>query len=488
MMGLSIRARLTAWYVAVLAVATLTLTGASWWLSTQSVIRAADVSLQARVEGVRHFLENPRTRLTVAGLQDEFGEYTELTRGEALLEVIDPSGVVLVRPSIPGWVEMADVESRAVTLAEVGAKDRILGRLPFRVASARMAALGGTYRVTVAAPMGPAYEALNQFHRLLLLLVPAVLILAGAGGYLISRKALAPVDRVTRAVQAITFQSLDQRVDVPAANDEIRRLAVTFNAVLTRLQSAVSDIVHFTADASHELRTPVALVRTTAELALRRERTPHEYRMALAEILEHTGRMSALVDDLLVLARADAGIEVRQDTTFDLLEVARTTCQEAAVLADRRHVGVCVDAPDEVIMVRGDKVSLQRLLLILLDNAVKYSPDGGTVEMSVAREGRDDGREVVITVSDEGIGLDAADMPRIFERFYRGKRARQHAPDGNGLGLAIARTIADQYHWALNVAPASAGTSVSGCRVEVRLPLDNGAALEIAPALTTISA
>lgn len=487
-MELSIRARLTAWYVAVLAVATLTLTGASWWLSTQSVIRAADVSLQARVEGVRHFLENPRTRLTVEGLQDEFGEYAELTRGEALLEVLDPSGVVLVRPAVPGWMEVADAESRAVNLAEIGANDRIVGRLPFRVASARVEASGGTYRVTVAAPMGPAYEALNQFHRLLLLLVPAVLVLAGVGGYLVSRRALAPVDRVTRAVQAITLQSLDQRVEVPAANDEVRRLAVTFNTVLTRLQSAVSDIVRFTADASHELRTPVALVRTTAELALRRERTPHEYRTALAEVLEHTGRMSALVDDLLVLARTDAGIEVRQDTTFDLLDVARATCQEAAVLAQGRHVGVRIDASDEVLMVSGDRVSLQRLLLILLDNAVKYSPDSGTVEMRVAREGRDDGREVMIAVSDHGIGIDAADMPQIFERFFRGKRARQHAPDGNGLGLAIARTIADQYHWALKIAPASERVPASGCRVEVRLPLDGAATLEAARGVTTIPA
>jgi len=151
------------------------LTGASWWLSNQSVIRATDVGLQARVEGVRDFLENPRTRLTVEGLQDEFGEYAELTRGEALLEVIDAAGVVLVRPSVLGWAEMADGEARIVNSSDVRPNDRMLGKLPFRVASARIEALGRMYRVTVAAPMGPAYAALNRFHRWLLLLLPAIL-------------------------------------------------------------------------------------------------------------------------------------------------------------------------------------------------------------------------------------------------------------------------------------------------------------------------
>jgi hypothetical protein len=195
----SIRITLTAWYVAVLAVATLALTGASWWLSTESVVRAADVGLQARVDGVQDFLENPRTRLTVEGLQDEFGEYAELTRGEALLEVIDASGTVLVRPSMPGWKEMADREAGTATSKEIHPVDRALSGSPYRVASSRLDAAGRVYRVTVAAPMGPAYAALNRFHRWLLLLLPAILALAGAGGYWISRRALTPVDEITRA-------------------------------------------------------------------------------------------------------------------------------------------------------------------------------------------------------------------------------------------------------------------------------------------------
>jgi heavy metal sensor kinase len=474
MIGASVRGRLTAWYVAVLAVATLTLTGASWWLSNQSVVRAADISLEARVEGVRDFLENPRTRLTVEGLQDEFSEYAELTRGEALLEVIDGAGTVLVRPSIPGWAEMADGEARIATSSEVRPNDRVLGKLPFRVASARIEALGRMYRVTVAAPMGPAYAALNRFHRWLLLLLPAVLALAGAGGYWVSRRALAPVDQVTRAVQAITVQSLDQRLEVPAADDELRRLASTFNDVLARLQSAVSDIVRFTADASHELRTPVSLVRTTAELALRHERTPHEYRVAFTEVLEHATHMSALVDDLLVLARTDAGIEPRGDTLFDLRETAAETSRDLAPFADQRRVRVAVDVPPQPLILRGDTVSLRRLLMILLDNAVKYSPCGGTVHvrMSVAQDVAVGAASAVIEVSDSGIGLDPAETLRIFERFYRGARARQHAPEGSGLGLAIARSIVERYNGSITLEPAGSSNGSSGCRVQVWLPLD----------------
>lgn len=474
MIAASIRVRLTAWYVAVLAIATLTLTGASWWLSSQSVVRAADISLEARVQGVRDFLENPRTRLTVEGLQDEFSEYAELTRGEALLEVIDGAGVVLVRPSIPGWAEMAAGEARSTTSSAVQPHDRVVGPLPFRVASARIEALGRMYHVTVAAPMGPAYAALNRFHRWLLLLLPAVLALAGAGGYWISRRALAPVDQVTRAVQAITVQSLDQRLDVPAADDELRRLASTFNDVLGRIHAAVGDIVRFTADASHELRTPVSLVRTTAELALRHERTPSEYRVAFSEVLEHSKQMSALVDDLLVLARTDAGIETRGDTLLDLREIADATTREVSALSDTKCVRLSLDSPSLPMMVRGDTLSLRRLFTILFDNAVKYSPSGGAVRvrLSVAPAVGVEPQLAVIEVSDRGIGLDPSETTQLFERFYRGARARQHAPQGSGLGLAIAQKIVERYDGSISLSSSADSDSATGCCVRVTLSLE----------------
>jgi signal transduction histidine kinase len=470
-MRLSIRARLTAWYVGALTVATLTLAGGSLWMSTQSVVRVADIGLRARVQGVRDFLENPRTELTVESLRDEFGEYAELTRGEALLDVVDGAGTVLVRPSIPGWEEIIDQEEPADISIEIRPVDHMLGRLPYRVASARVQAHGSTYRVTVAAPMGPAYEALNRFHRMLLLLLPGVVALAGAGGYWISRRALAPVDQITRSVQAITVRHLDQRLDVPVADDELRRLASTFNDVLEQLESAVGDIVRFTADASHELRTPVSLIRANAEIALRHDRSPQEYRTALADVVGQARHMSELVDDLLVLARSDAGIEPRDTTVLDLRSIASEAVRDVAEVAGQRSVRVCPRLSADPVIVTGDGVSLRRLLFILLDNAVKYSHPGGNVTFRVERSTSHGPHFALVEVSDDGIGVDPEDVSRVFERFYRGSRARLHAADGTGLGLAIARLIVDRYRGTITLASTRSGDG-SGCTVTVELPCD----------------
>jgi signal transduction histidine kinase len=467
---LSIRAKLTAWYLGVLTVITLAFAGASWWLSTQSVLRATDASLHARVEGVRAFLQNPRTKLTVESLSDEFGEYAELTRGEALLEVVDGSGVVLCRPSIPGWSELSTIESPATTAREVRPQDRMLGAQPFRVASAQVVAHDRVYRVTVAAPMRAAYAALNQFHRLLLGFLPFLIALAGVGGYWVSRRALAPVDQVTRAVQAISVQNLDRRLDLPRADDELRRLARTFNDVLERLEVAVADIVRFTADASHELRTPVSLIRTTTELALRHERAPEEYRKALSEIGGHAQHMSELVSDLLALARTDAGIEPHGASPVDVTETAAQAIKDIGDVAASRSVTISATVPDQSIFVTGDEPSVKRLLLILLENAIKYSRPAGEVRMRVEPGAGAEHGWVVVAVSDEGIGIDPSERSRLFERFFRGSRARQHAPDGTGLGLAIAHAIVQRYRGRMSITSPERPDG-TGCHVTVSLPL-----------------
>ena len=466
----SIRVRLTAWYVGVLALATFVLGGASWWLSTQSVVRATDVGLVARIEGVRGFLNNPRTRLTVRDLQDEFSEYAELTRGEALLEVIGPSDVVLCRPSVPGWLDM-----KAAVGVDANAGSRIVGDRdiagqPYRVAVANIALGDDPYVVTVAAPMGPAYAALNRFHRWLLILLPIVLIIAAGGGYAVSRRALTPVDRMTSAVRTITVDSLSYRLDVPPVDDELSRLASTFNEMLARLDVAIRDIVRFTSDASLELRTPVALLRTTAELALRHPRSAQEYRQALADVASHAQHMSALVDDLLVLARTDAGLESHPLRAVDVRHILERTHRDMNNLAASRSVRVDIDVPATPVIIEGDSVGLQRLFVILLDNAVRYSSPGGLVRISqIIADSAEGAGRTIVEIRDDGIGLDGVDRLRLFERFFRGTRARQHAPDGTGLGLSIAQTIVARHGGSIEIGPADVSTS-HGCSVRVVLP------------------
>jgi two-component system heavy metal sensor histidine kinase CusS len=468
----SIRIQLTAWFVAVLAVTSLAMIGASWWLSSASVIRATDTSLHARIDGVRRYLEDPSTILTTATLRDEFREYAELTRGEALLGVVDASGVVLCQPAVAGWAGLEAIPASAGPDAVAKPVDGRLGGAPFRVATTWIEARGRRYRVTVAAPMAAADAAIQRFHSLLILLGPLALIVAGAGGYWISRRALAPVDRITQAVQAISVEHLDRRLELPPARDELRRLASTFNEMLARLQAAVGEMTRFTADASHELRTPVALVRTTAELALRHERAPHEYRRALEDVLGYSERMSALVEDLLVLARADAGIESTEPRAVDVVEVVQAASRECAAAARSWSGQLHVDACGEHCTVRGDRRALHRLLCILIDNAVKYGAPHGDVWVQIREAERIDppGRAVEVIVTDSGIGLDPDDAPRLYERFYRGARARQQVPDGSGLGLAIARTIVERHHGTIRLS-AAIDEGRRGCRAEVTLPL-----------------
>ncbi|HUL73168.1 MAG TPA: ATP-binding protein [Vicinamibacterales bacterium] len=458
----SIRVRLTAWYLAVLAPATLALAGGSWWLARRSMTDAADRTLTARLEGTRDFLAGmAREGLSRADMEEEFGEYIELSRGEALLDVREASGRVLSQPSLAGWSALGDDTSFASSGAPAFA-DRAIGAEPYRAAGATLGAGNATYRIVVASPARAGHDALRRFAWILAALVPGVLLAAGLGGYWIAGRALAPVDRMTRTVQETTLRNLDHRLDVPPADDELRRLATTFNEMLARMQAGVADLTRLTAEASHELRTPVSLVRTTAEVALAQPRSADEYREALSDVLGHAERMSSLVGDLLALARADAGVESGETVPVDLAEVVRDAARHFEAAATQRSLSLTVSAPAPVV-VPGDPESLRRLLVILLDNAVKYTPSGGRVDV---RLGAADGA-AVIHVTDTGIGVDPAERARVFDRFYRGAAARQRAADGSGLGLSIAKTIVERLRGTIALA---AGPSGRGCDVVVRLP------------------
>jgi heavy metal sensor kinase len=274
-----------------------------------------------------------------------------------------------------------------------------------------------------------------------------MLAIAAGVGHWLSSRALAPVDALTRTARTISSSNLSSRLEKLNTGDELQRLSDTLNDMLARIESAFVRITEFTADASHELRTPVSVIRTEDEIALRRSRSQEEYRDALHHILLKAENTSALVERLLSLARADSGRETLRMRRFDLRAAIVEIADEWRPLAEARNLEFRLTVNDREIIVSADLTALQRSLAILLDNAVRYTPAPGLIELSLAeRPG-----SAAIRVCDSGIGISNEDQARIFERFYRANNARSCGTEGAGLGLAIAHWIVQQHQGSLTV-------------------------------------
>jgi heavy metal sensor kinase len=322
------------------------------------------------------------------------------------------------------------------------------GGKPFRVGAAQIEFGGRPYEVLVAGPLEEVDAVMRDFRNLLLFLIPAVLAVACLGGYWLSMRALRPVDEITRVAKSISVQNLSQRVAVPGTGDELQRMAEAWNEVLERLESSVQRIRQFTADASHELRTPLALIRGTAELALRRERSPEDYRNSLRSIEGEAERMTALTESLLLLARGDANNAQFPLAVTDLEGIVSRVIEQYQALATEKGIRLHGESIAPVAAY-ADGAAIHRLLLILVDNAIKHTPAGGGVTLTV-RQGEG---SVVLSVADSGEGIPPDILPHIFERFYRSDPARSGG-GGFGLGLSIAQAIAQAHGTPIQVESA----------------------------------
>lgn len=464
----SIRVRLAVWHTALTLVA-MTVTGASVWLLVQhSVRQAADDRLAAHVAGLTRFVNGLETNLTPAELHDEYREYADVSLGTSLLQVTSPSGDVLAAPNAAGWSEAVAASDAPVSAAareSATPRDVVIAGEPYRITTSAIRSGEGVLTAVVAVPMGPSFVALRRARTAMLWLLPLVCALAAAGTYFVSGRALRPLDQLASAAQAIDVSNLSHRLDVPVSAGELQRLAVTFNGMLDRLESGVANIARFTSEASHELRTPVSLVRTTAELALRRERTGDEYRRALTEIRGESERMSGLVDDLLTMARSDAGVEAGPESVVDLAQAAAEFVDEWRSGLGARMADVEFVRSHEPTQIHAEARQVRRLLTILCENAIKYTPSGRVV-VRVERAGH----RSRLVVEDEGIGVSAEDRPRVFERFFRGEAARAGSAVGSGLGLSIADVIVQRLGGTIALESPSASTA-RGTRVTVTLPI-----------------
>jgi heavy metal sensor kinase len=457
---LTIRARLTLLYFVVLAASFV----AFFWICDFGFRRSIEITVndasRSNLETVLRVIEGSLPR-RLPKVQKELSELAGLWANGAIFEVAGPDGQWIFRPRRFQVAQAPLPETPAQGMSFVTTN---LEALQYRIARERVVIGGNVFVIDAAVPTEPFDQALDRFRLTEKRFLPLLVVLASLLGYWLSGRALAPVNRIVASAESIGVQNLSQRVEVPRAKDELRRLTVTLNAMLGRIESSVAHITQFTADASHDLRTPLALIRTNAEIALRRPRREEEYRETLGRILAAAEESTQLIEHLLTLARADAGAAQLRFEAADLSQVLRKVSPLARILAQAKGLGFSEELDSEPLPVNMDASAVERLLLAMLDNAVKYTPEGSISLRACSRDGR-----AIVEVQDTGVGIAETDMPHIFDRFYRADQTRSRDVRGSGLGLAIARWIAEMHKGTIEVESELCHGSV----FRVHLPLLN---------------
>jgi len=446
MRKLSIGVRLTLWYLAIFALAEILFGAGMWLILRHNLYDMVDSDLEGQVEDLRNFFEAQKKNASPAKLREEVDESYSIEHSGDYLEVYLETGDLIYRSPfleahqsalwLPDKVKRQTMKSRTIE-----------GRA-FRFVFTKLSGVNGhVYTVEMGVPADDVVEILSRFRFYLLMFAPLLLLAAASGGYWLSRRALSPVDALVRTAREVSGANLNSRLQKLDTGDELQRLSDTLNEMLDRIESAFLRITQFTADASHELRTPISLIRTEAELALRRSRGEAEYKESLRHILLESERTTALIEQLLSMARADSGRETLHLQPVDLRQTLRGVVDGWQQVATIRNLqfSARIDASD--VFVTGDEVWLRRLADILLDNALKYTPSPGSVQLSLEKRGE----AAVISVQDSGIGIAEHDQGRIFERFYRVDQSRSRSQGGAGLGLSIARWIVAQHQGSVAV-------------------------------------
>jgi heavy metal sensor kinase len=308
-------------------------------------------------------------------------------------------------------------------------------------------------------------------HGLLLTLAvytPFVVFLAIGGGYWLMRRSLRPVDEITERAEGITSTNLSERLPVIRTGDELERLSTALNRMIGRLEDAFQHINRFSADASHELRTPLTILQLELEGIINNHPLSGSLEDQIGSALEETHRMSRIVESLLTISRLDAGEAKLDRSRLDMSDLATSTTDEMIVLAREKSIALHTST-EESVCVEGDRTRLQQVVANLIDNAVKYTPEGGTVEVKVQREAG----KAVLAVSDNGLGIPATAIPHVFERFYRVDKARSRASGGAGLGLSIVKAICTAHGGEISVSSEEGRGSCFRVELPLSPPSDN---------------
>jgi heavy metal sensor kinase len=427
---LNIRWRLTFWNTLVLAVVLACFAALVYLMLHRALFEQTDRSLRAAFGQLRadaHIDTDTDTRLRhwVEEFKDHLNLLSAVYRSDGSLQDRTPGLTDASTPPPQAGKENPWIAT--LQLAEIGRHRVMVERMHFG---------GREFVVVLLASLEAVDRELDQVRAVLLAAGPLALLLSAGFGYWLARTALAPVDSLRRAADAITADRLDQRLPILNPDDELGRLAHTFNAMIVRLERSFAEVRRFTADASHELRTPLTVLRSEVEVALGKPLSVPEHHQLLGGILEELGRMSRLTDQLLTLSRRDAGVEQFTPMPLDLASLAGGVVEALRPLAEAKGVRLHCDCNDPV-RVAGDEVRLRQVVINLLDNALKHTPQGGTITVRVGQQGD----TCVLIVEDTGVGIPSEHLPHVFDRFYRVDKARSRAEGGTGLGLSIARSI-----------------------------------------------
>jgi signal transduction histidine kinase len=456
-MTLSIRTRMTVWYLLAVGCIVVLLGlcvffGVSW-----SLRRVADMELSSGIDGVTAFLRHKLAIHEMDNLPEELREHSALLPRGKMFRVRSGDGSLIFETDA-----MQAIPLFAPLPGETTRRSVMVGRQSYRTFNKSETV--GSYRflIEVAVDQTSYIAMVDHLAIFLMLSIPFAGLLAALGGYWMSGRVLRPIHQITDAASSIDAHHLTRRLPVVGTNDELDRLSETLNHMFDRIQISYERIAQFTADASHELRTPVAFIRSSAELLLMGRANDVTKTRRIEDILRESEYMAALIGDLLTLARGDSKDGSSEMELFELIEAVDGILARGRALAAAKNISIEYSQSSQVVAIHGNRNACERILLIFLDNAIRYTPQGGHVALNTWTSGNSCG----FTVSDNGIGIAAEDHQRIFERFFRVDTARTPRDGGTGLGLAIARRLVEAHGGTVSV-ESELG---QGARFIVRFP------------------
>jgi heavy metal sensor kinase len=459
-----IKWKLTIWYGGILALILVIFSSTVYIYFKNSLEESIDV----KIKSIAEVLASSMTEEHGGNVFGNFERYLESVLGKKpkgkFIQIIDSSGKI--------GAKMNDIETDAIPVRFNTMERALKGETVYETiedANPRLRMLTmpilDNKKITSIVQVGSSLADFDETMKKLLIImiigIPTSLSVIIIVGYFMAKKSLKPVDQIRKAAVKISSSNLDERIDIKGRKDELGRLAETFNAMIARLKDSFQRINQFSIDVSHELKTPLTILKGETEVVLRKDRDNEEYKILLQSNLEEIDRMARIIDDLLLLSKADSKDMKLNIENISLRDLVAEVCMNMKIFADNKEIALVVDELADVRLI-GDELKLRRMLWNIMENGIKYTPKGGVVNVSSYTNNG----YICINVKDNGMGITGDDIKYIFDRFYRADRSRKRE-SGSGLGLSISKWIAEAHKGTIEVASQPS----KGSQFLIKLPI-----------------